>query len=244
MLPVLRPARELATEDGIEAAVDAVSRQWQARISALVSAGWQPSPGKRLQHAVAAVRGCARAFTPPTGLARSCGHRVICPFCYAREVRQIWLGLDARFDTIVNHVLVERELSFEREAKTNELPSLLLSLVSQRSTVIQLVDPLAAALYTTLTPADGAAWRIHHRQLFLLPAGRGLPDQLLAAGSVRRHEQPTRRNLMRAVARLWRYPKRLMTGDPEKTVQLLDARRKVTFRGCAMFRKFRGTTGN
>lgn len=78
--------------------------------------------------------------------------------------------------------------------------------------------------------ADGTGWLLLHRRLVLARAGFKLParlEQAQAKGEIelKVHRQPTRKEVLGAVARTCRYPKCLMTGDPEAIVRLLDARK-------------------
>ena len=111
-----------------------------------------------------------------------------------------------------------------------------------RQQIVQLVDPVGAFLYTTIEPTDDLQhWKIHHRQLFKLLPDQQFPADIAAAtnGRVKREDRPTRREVMQAVAHVCRYPTALITGDAERTVQLLTARQHVRFKSNASFRGFR-----
>jgi hypothetical protein len=73
---------------------DKVLKMWRARIGALTSLGWLPN---NTPHGIMYARNCRPTFviaSPPT---RPCTLARICPFCYARRVRDLWVDIDAQF---------------------------------------------------------------------------------------------------------------------------------------------------
>lgn len=77
---------------------------------------------------------------------------------------------------------------------------------------------------------SGTDWLVHHELLWLVPAGFKVParlKELKEKGTIQLvvYRQPRRKEVLGAVARTCRYPKCLMTGDPEAIVRLLDARK-------------------
>lgn len=148
--------------------------------------------------------------------------------------------------------LVERYHTFYRDILPADNPQgltvlqnlagLLDNIERQRSTIIKLVDPAGAFLYTTLEPwNNGQQWKVHHRHLFKMAAGHQFSPEVIANtnGIVQREPRPTRPKIHQIVARICRYPIELMVGDAERTVQLLTARRAINFRSNAKFRSFR-----
>lgn len=283
-----RPAR---TASEIREMTQSVLEQWRARIGALTSVGWLPSNGQQNHHSILYARNCKPTFALNSHRTRPCGNEVLCPFCYARWVRKIWMMVDddvpapspterspteiesgrehrvitidddadedpppisRRRSTEFRFHLVERHHYFYRPVLEpgnpdsltiqQNLAILLADVERQRSVVIKMVDPVGAFLYTTVEPWDhGRQWKIHHRQLYKLLPTHDFAEAVVSAtnGRVTRHERPTRRGIMQIVARICRYPTDLITGDIDRTADLLDVRRQSNFRGHAKFRSFR-----
>lgn len=275
------------TAEQVRTATSSLIETWRARIGALSTAGWEPSVGERANHSLLYARNCRPTFAMSTRSTRPCHNRLVCPFCYARWVREIWLNIDGNFpapdpvepdplevengrefraitldgqveDAIETHNsvfrfhLVERHHTFYRPVVPNPNPNsltleatlarLLQDIEDQRQFIVRLVDPVGAFIYTTLEPFDeGRQWKIHHRQLFKMTPEQDFPLAVAenTQGSVVRFERPSRRTILGAVARVCRYPLQLIRGDAERTVQLLDIRRRYNFRGHARFRGFR-----
>ena len=171
-----------------------------------------------------------------------------------RELRSIMPDDDVEdrehHTTVFRFHLVERHHTFYRPVVAGDntlahtLAGLLQDIENQRKNVVRLVDPVGAFIYTTLEPTDDCReWKIHHRQLYKMIPEQDFPQEIAdnTTGSVTRFERPTRRVILSATARACRYPIKLMTGDAERTLQLLDVRRRSNFRGHARFRSFRNS---
>ena len=77
--------------------------------------------------------------------------------------------------------------------------------------------------------SNGDNWLFSRRILLMIPNGRSvrrLPKQPHESVTVdlRLFRQPTRKDVLGAVARTCRYPRCLMTDEPAAVVKLLDAR--------------------
>jgi hypothetical protein len=120
------------------------------------------------------------------------------------------------------------------------LTGLFQNITAIRAEFVKSVDPAGAFLYTTIEPnEDGTQWAIRNRQLFKIAADVPTPERLTRRGKVQRIERPTRKVLCRFVAQACRYPIGLLTGDPERTVQLLDIKKAMKFRAHERYRGFR-----
>lgn len=281
-IAVLYPLRGVSSDDeDVRLKTLALVDQWRARVGALTSVGWLSNT--KSEHGIAYTRNCRPAFTTPHQMPRSCRWRAICPFCYARWVRGIWMRIDDDFEapevrsagtdtrelraiTLGNNVvgqaprrrndfnfhLVERRHTFYRPVlpENNEtnltveqnLAGLLANIEASRTQTVKLVDPVGAFLYATVEPANrGTAWKIQYRQLFKMLPTHEFPAEIAnnTNGTVERHDRPSRRVVMLAVANACRYPTSLITGNPERTVQLQNVRMYTRFRGNAVFRSFR-----
>jgi len=274
--------------DAIRSITKATLDGWRARVGTLTAAGWEPSRGQRAAHSILYARNCKPTFVMTDKRTRPCNNRLVCPFCYARWVRQVWMQIDSCFpapsrpgpsaeelelgrelraitldeepiedeDRRVQFPwhLVERHHTFYMDVVPADNPldldvrgylvELLRNLQDIRGNTVRRVDPVGAFIYTTVEPSeDGRQWKFHHRQLFKLTANHEFSPELVSQtdGPVVRHVRPTRRVILQAVARACRYPIALMRGDAERTVQLLEARRALNFRGHSRFRSFRRT---
>ena len=262
-------------------------RQWRARIGAITNGGWSPRLAARGANAVNFARNCRPTFVISRPATRPCNHRLICPFCYARWVREIWQQIDGNFpapdpEAEEEHAFNGREmraLLLDDETLTDEnrthsstfrfhlvarkhtfyrdvLPSpnphgmtvpehltdLLADIRVRRAEIIKMVDPVGAFLYTTIEPWNGGTqWKMCHRQLFKMLPTKEFPSEIAihTNGYVTRYARPTRKVIMKAVAKACQYPAGLMTGDAERTVELLAARQQSNFRGYGKFRSFR-----
>jgi len=144
--------------------------------------------------------------------------------------------------------LIEREHSFSRNAVVEDysieenLAAILRDSSNGRASFVSHVNPAAAFLYTTVEPRDeGREWTFTNRQLFKVPADYTFPEEITETtnGSVRRFDRPSRRVILRAVARACRYPTDMMNGDAERVAQLLHLRQTCRIRTSAMYRGFR-----
>ncbi len=290
-MAVLYPFRgQSRNSDDVRRQTQEMLDQWRARIGSLTSAGWEPHLGARSQHSISFVRNCKPTFAISGHRTRCCNLNMLCPFCYARWVREIWMAIDAdfpapdpiprtvdeeaagrelraimldeepeepvrQFNNVFRFHVVERHHYFTRPVLpldnqqgitlTQNLTGLLQNIVQGRRQLIEMVDPVGAFVYTTLEPFNnGTEWRIHHRQIFKLTPEQDIPTPLAEStrGRITRYNRPTRRDILQIVARVCRYPKGLITGNPDRTVQLLATRRAIKFHSFARFRSFRQST--
>lgn len=92
---VLYPAMGIAhTPRAINQKTRSLIRVWRARVALLVDAGWLPRSDRR---GIVYARNCSPAFVYTAPASRPCSLRAICPFCYARWVRDVWLKVDGLF---------------------------------------------------------------------------------------------------------------------------------------------------
>ncbi len=258
-------------------------QQWRARVVALTNCGWRPHGGSRSSNSTMYAKNCRPTFAMSSPATRTCNHRLVCPFCYARWVRDVWQQIDANFpapdytadettfngrelrallldgnaitdervsrSTTFRFHLVYRKHTFYRSilpeganSVEHALELLLAGIHAQRADYVRTVDPAGAFLYTTIEPYDnGRQWKFCHRQIFKMLPDSEFPRDIAAAtnGQVVRYDRPTRKIIMRTVAKACSYPTGLMYGDPESTVTLLAARQRYNFRGHSKYRSFR-----
>lgn len=286
-MAVLYPLRGIAeTGQGVREKTTELVTQWRARVGALTNAGWDPSLGGKSHHSILYTRNCRPTFAMTNRPTRVCSKTAVCPFCYARAVREIWMAIDADFpapDQIpdmpptvdedgreLRSILLDQTLEEPARRHTTEfryhlvlrhqrytrpiypqtdqlisarenLAVILQNIAAKRAELVQVVDPVGAFLYTTITPAaDRQHWEIHNRQIFKVIPATVMPTDL--SGAVTRIERPSRREVMRAVADACRYPLPMMTGDAGLVSAILDARRMIRFQSTGMYRSFRNRT--
>lgn len=92
MYAIRQPARTL---DDVRDMTALLLDQWRARVGALISAGWEPNIGARSQHSILYARNCKPTFTISSHRTRPCKNTAVCPWCYARWVRDVWRSIDA-----------------------------------------------------------------------------------------------------------------------------------------------------
>ncbi len=92
---VLYPLMGMARTAGeISVKARSLVRVWRARAAVLADAGWLPRADRR---GLVYARNCTPAFVYAVPKSRPCNSRTICPFCYARWVREIWMKIDGVF---------------------------------------------------------------------------------------------------------------------------------------------------
>jgi hypothetical protein len=121
---VLYPTMGIAhTARGISKKTGNLVRVWRARIAVLADAGWSPRKDNR---GIVYARNCAPAFVYAVPTSRPCSLRGICPFCYARWVREIWMRVDGAFPYNRAATGAEEYLTLSRAAHgrqaSNDLP--------------------------------------------------------------------------------------------------------------------------
>lgn len=85
--------------DHVKSMTEQLILQWRARVTALADLGWNPRTHSRQDNASLYLysNNCLPTFVMSKPRTRSCKLRLICPFCYARWVKEIWEQIDACF---------------------------------------------------------------------------------------------------------------------------------------------------
>lgn len=206
----------------IERAVQVVQRKWRARTLALRNEGFGPLQSKLK---LATARNCHPAFAHAEPVTHACGLEQLCPFCYARRIIDVWRACDRVFEASGEMQWLTRRRSVvlpyddDVEAQAAAIYS---RLASSRQATMRRMKTCGAYAVTTLVPTI-KGWRLSHKELHLLRLPYSVPDKL--EGRIVVLGAPSRQALAWAVARLCRYPREHMTGDPSLTRVALDARR-------------------
>lgn len=99
-MAVLYPLRGVcANMDAVREKTSELLDQWRARIGSLTAEGWMPRVTDAVyrSHSIMYARNCKPTFAISGHRTRACTLAVICPFCYARWVRELWMLIDANF---------------------------------------------------------------------------------------------------------------------------------------------------
>jgi len=236
--------------------------RWRRRVMELAEAGLpglagdDPKVWKDRKYAL----DCLPAFTIVPQRTRCCRLRAVCPFCWAREVRETWLKIDKAFfaptggkgPSAYDLVEVGRDVSLPLridrdrsgqglpEGQTIEaLPEYFAGWAASRQGQIKKAEALLASFQTIHIGFKKGEWVVGHRSILMIEhrGGRYGPEILDPYRYFRHHEHPTRRTVLRAVAVACRYPTFLLRGDAGLVVRYLAARRKRKL--SAMTGKFR-----
>jgi hypothetical protein len=120
------------------------------------------------------------------------------------------------------------------QSAKNSLPNLVTNFCATRGGIRSI--PFAGALIFTTVEHRTRQWHLAHRYLLMVPKEAEVPLSFQESPGYRRIEQPTRREVMRAVARTCKYPQQLLEGkDVSQIVRILHAihgRRLRAFYGC------------
>jgi hypothetical protein len=221
---VLTPLEGLAwTDRAIEAKTYRLRSRWLGRIRELeraAPAGWgQPD--------WTYMRNCPPfgVMTTQEGLAKPCGKRRVCPFCYAREyVGVMYERLsgfqDSGFDLVetsqVIHPSEPRNPPHQIKKAVTPLSYLGHQHPFDREGAMALVQPLWAG------KPRSRPWKVQCRALLLVQAGQ--PVEVGPRVKVNRLEAGSLKlvDIQRAVARFARYPEWLLDGPPEAVKQYLE----------------------
>ena len=103
----------------------------------------------------------------------------------------------------------------------DSLPNLVDSFCRTRGRIRAIA--FTGALVVTTVEHRTNQWHLSHRYLLMLPAEATVPISFSETPGYRRIEQPTRREVVRAVTRTCIYPRAMLTGDAKYFVRILHA---------------------
>jgi len=267
---VVRRLAVLVPLFGIQAArVEPVPRmtlklvgRWRHRVMELAEAGLPGMAGDdpKVWKARKYALDCLPAFAIVPQRTRCCRLREVCPFCWAREVRETWLKIDKAFfaptggkgPSAYDLVEVGRDMSLSPlvnrdrhgrvlpdDQKIEALPEVFALWAAKRRSHVAEIEGLLASFQTIHIGFEDGKWRFGRRSILLIDH-RAVPYEPSDRAALRyfhRSQLPNRRAVLLAVARACRYPTFLLRGDAGLVVRYLAARkgRKLS----AMTGKFR-----
>jgi len=92
-----RLQQQSSSAEEIRDSVQRLVGRWRARINELVTAGWSPRSTGDIKHNIMYARNCKPTFVMTEQRTRPCRSVLVCPFCYARWVRDVWQVIDGNF---------------------------------------------------------------------------------------------------------------------------------------------------
>jgi hypothetical protein len=205
---VLRPNYgKMQTDADIINATARVLQNWRNRATQLATAGYPPfaRENEPEKAKLSAAIGCKPTFVityGPKGR-RSCRLQTICPFCYAREVRQQWLVIDRAFfppapKNVKQRIRVvdtghetKKSSSFTRSVKDGEISSKSNYDLVRRFFTYQVPLTLEVKQKTGITGEDGVRYKMSGVLYWLRSRTQGQPDPAI-------HRQPECRALLKA----------------------------------------------
>lgn len=222
---------ELDTRKAVVSLFDA----WRARLDVLRDAGFDSlqSPG-----ALQFARNCPPEMVYYTAKAvkyRSCGFKAICPWCFARYIRNLYSVVAANLPTrgkLFNSSIKLLEVSNDTivgPAQVDYLSPILNEFKAWPSKLLSKLPSLGAhynvQLDPVLSPAD-LGWRLSYRILAIMPTNWERPELLAENGrKAQVSDINSRKQLINAMSRTCPYPIGLLQGDPRAAVAALHARR-------------------
>lgn len=209
-----------------------IIRAWRTRVRGLAAQGWELAQGAKPYFFL--------VNCPPVGVytnitrRKTCQVAYICPFCWCRRyVHSAFDKLEAfYYDTVQEgprpEHLVEytRRLSWDARKFRFELLLCLLHDQRLRRASHRELRPNGAFRLTVLSPPDfrqpRPCWISEQRMLAVMPVeGYNLPVEDVETEVVR-HLAVNREILVQAVGRVCKYPRQLMYGPTNETVDLLN----------------------
>lgn len=209
-------------------------RWWRMRLWQWAEYGF--TPGKNIRD-IQYVRNCVPAFVISDPITTQCNLRHVCPFCYARQVGELWTKVDAvavhqPFDIVEQRYTFHFPYDVPENLEIQARNLLLLAKDLRSQAVVPAAD--GAIVAVTVEPSS-KGWKLRQRGLYAMPPGLKFPGIVLERDLADRAKQTelsrhsrtrlSRRVILHAVARTCRYPVGLMRSHPMYTAALLCARR-------------------
>lgn len=170
-----------------------------------------------------------------------CNRYEICPFCYARRVSAVYIGVER---TLRSHKLLktdDKQLVLG-QAKFLTTPSNMKSVVEQiyawRINKFKAFGMDGVLYHCSVVPYDNTHWQIQARYTFMVPKDWAIPDE--AAKSKLKVLGPVNcTTLVTAVGKTMLYPIGLLRADIHHSVPLLNALKADRLRLTERLGKFR-----
>lgn len=224
-------------DDDVILGIQVLQRRWRKRLELLRDKGWQDLQGTgKLQFA----RNCPPQIVVAvnTKTLRPCKMNNICPWCYMRQVADLFNVFatylperGALKKTGINLLEISGKMLLRRNEAGKYLSGHFMEWQTVPKKLLQRLKPLGAYRSISLDPkvVEGqfSAWRFSYHILALMVNGWEVPTWLNnGRRKVRLTYVQSKKQLVNVVGRTARYPVGLIRGDPHMTIVSLNARRK------------------
>ncbi len=225
----------------IDAKVKSLTGMWRDRLRCLCAAGLAMDVTRQTVCA-----NCHPSFVSIASVHMVCNQVNLCPFCYGREIQSLYRSVAAVCRAMPKERSVEYWLLGYRKSmfvETNDetrLCDLFKEEVWERRKTYDVLQPFGAKIGSEFEPArEPGVWKVVRRGVALVSSSTDLSDFSYWADSVKRVKQFTGKNIAQLVGWTMKYPTRLLKdGDPERVVELLQARKKARLNASyGLFRK-------
>lgn len=244
----------LGDDDQVVASTKKLEGRWRGRVMALAEAGWpglcgnDPKPWRNRRYAL----NCRPSFIITPERTRCCRHRQVCPFCWARWVREVWLQVDRAFFTdtdgrghsshdllLLSRVLVApHRVTDKFDRKVDFIPAFIEGRKRTRSRELSQKGVLGGFETIHAGVEPDRRWKLDIRQVAMVAADFPTPEfPANSMATCHRLVRPGRRDVVKAVATCCRYPTFLMRAEPAYVLSYLAARKGKKL--SAMFGRFR-----
>lgn len=127
----------VTTPPEIIAATQNLVRCWRARLHSLREVGWEPRVAQcQMQY----VRNCPPTFAMARPHGRQCRLTYLCPFCYARWVREIWELVDNTFPNPRYEISPPQRSAEEITELDDDVPALYMSPGEETGRMNRVID--------------------------------------------------------------------------------------------------------
>lgn len=224
--------------------ISRLMRRWRNRLRVLREHGWKTMESPiRYQF----TRNCPPTMCYTLGDQRyqRCGLSQLCPWCYSLETKEVFdkfsMLLPKRGKLSKPYKLIEIRRTHLLSANDKDSLSLVLhKLMDTPRRAIRALQPLGGFYKAQIAPSAKdrftGQWEAFWRVLVVVDEKYELPDKLLKAKSdIKVSNVFSKRDLIRPISRICRYPTGLFVGDPDMTIDALNSRigmRSKAFVGC------------
>jgi hypothetical protein len=222
--------RNMPVQTGFKNDLLELIERWRARTVELFGAGWDRIQGGSFQLS----RDCppSFAYVSPQGL-QPCRLYKICPFCWARSVREVFIQMNEAAYCLQNGVRRFDLLEGQHEIASLPFagphaatPETVVAEAQRSRPGLAGRDVLGGHVSTIIQPPRNPAgenpqWQVVHRVLILVPPGSLKTTDFRQ--TLQRFPNPSTRKIALAVARTCSYPTGLMHSNIAPTVALLKA---------------------
>lgn len=230
---VYLPLADTSIPKDIPSASYRINKLWRHRLYQFKEYGWQQLTDSMFSSCF----NCCPCGVYTQPVTRCCRYAYLCPWCYARQVQYMQRCLVQAIDNINPIYLPDVHLAghisisiYEPKGATlrSALGNYITAARKRQAKLLEAVSPYGAYTSCTLEPLAKDRWKLVERNLLLCLSKPDLPayhDRFQTCIYKNRViAQPNKAAIAKLLAWTFRYPKRLLTGDPKRVVDYLQAR--------------------